>query len=102
MQDCLTPAQSWASGGTMTPGMRKSSKAKADPERDDRRRALSRPTHTRIVAAIMALIVGGDRAPSPAPVAGEAGLGLRHVLPPLSTLAPPSAQHQPPQNGTNP
>src|SRR3546814_2609872 len=79
-QDCFTPAQSWASGGTMTTGVRKSSKAKADPERVDGRRARSRSSHKRIVEAMMELIVGGDLAPSAARVAEEAGIGLRTVF----------------------
>src|SRR3546814_13626547 len=79
-QDCFTPAQSWASGGTMTTGVRKSSKAKADPERVDGRRARSRSSHTRIVEAMMELIVGGALAPSASRVAAEAGIGLRTLF----------------------
>ncbi|MBB6427289.1 TetR/AcrR family transcriptional regulator [Sphingopyxis sp. JAI128] len=64
----------------MTTGVRKSRKAKTEPERVDGRRARSRTSHKRIVEAMMELIVGGDLAPSAARVAEEAGIGLRTVF----------------------
>lgn len=49
-------------------------------ERVDGRRARSRTSHKRIVAAMMALIEAGDLMPSAARVADEAGVGLRTVF----------------------
>lgn len=46
----------------------------------DGRRARSRSSHKRIVAAMMGLIEGGDLMPSAARVAEEAGVGLRTVF----------------------
>lgn len=64
----------------METGVRKSTAAKATPDRIDGRRERGRSSYRRIVEAMMELIVAGDLSPSAARVAEEAGIGLRTVF----------------------
>ena len=64
----------------METGVRKSTAAKATPDRIDGRRERGRSSYRRIVEAMMELIVAGDLSPSAARVAEEAGIGLRTVV----------------------
>lgn len=61
-------------------GKAKATGGKDDPARVDGRRARSRSSRARIVAAMLELIERGDLVPSAARVADEAGVGLRTVF----------------------